>query len=368
MHTVLNVDSGTGMYPLFLGDSAVEALTSSLETLQMQGRRFAWVTDDQIAQVHGAFFRRLFEEAPCCVLPAGEQTKSLASVETVCRLCATHGLDRMSQLIAVGGGVIGDLVGYTAASYLRGIDFVQVPTTLLAMVDSSVGGKTGVNLPEGKNLVGAFHQPKAVYMIPECLKTLPQREFASGMAEVIKGGLLGDKFLFMDLVTEPCLSATDPKIFEIIRRACELKARIVHEDPCEEAHASGRALLNLGHTFGHAIEAVAGYSTYLHGEAVAIGTCLAARLSQEIGNIAPDAVTQIRELFERYGLPTTLRSPLSIDALMDSMMRDKKNRSGVLRLVILEAIGQASTIEWTDTDLIRRLWKEVISIEDTTRA
>ncbi len=251
------------------------------------------------------------------------------------------------------------MVGYAAASYLRGIDFVQVPTSLLSMVDSSVGGKTGVNLPEGKNLVGAFHHPKAVYMIPECLESLPQGEFSSGMAEVIKGGLLGDKTLFEDLLKGPRLTAQDSGFLDLVKRACELKARVVREDACEEAYAAGRALLNLGHTFGHAIEAVAGYGDYLHGEAVAIGLYLAGRLSQDLGYITEEEVEQIRQVCGRYALPVALRKPLPVESLMAAMFRDKKNRKGVLRLVIIEAIGCANTIEWTDTQHLERLWAEV---------
>lgn len=359
MHTVLHVDLGTLTYPIFLGSSSVEALKDAVMALKNDGRRFAWVTDEHIESVHGAFFREIFKDAPCYVLPAGEQTKSLTFVEKVCRFCAKHELDRTSQLFAVGGGVVGDLIGYVAASYLRGINFAQVPTTLLAMVDSSVGGKTGVNLPEGKNLVGAFHHPKAVYMIPECVKTLPQGEFASGMAEVIKGGLLGDRSLFEDLLNEPCLSSQDPNLFDMIKRACELKARVVREDAREEAQSAGRALLNLGHTFGHAIESVSGYGSYLHGEAVAIGLILAARLSEDLGNITGAELEQIKKLCERYKLPTALRKPLPINALMESMMRDKKNRGGKLRLVILEHLGEANTVEWIDAKHLERLWSEV---------
>ena len=359
MNTLLHVDLGDTVYPIHLGDASVQALRDEVARLRSEGRRFAWVTDTHIENVLGSFFETVFEDAPCCVLPSGEQTKSLASVEAVCRFCVKHELDRTSQLFAVGGGVIGDLVGYSAASYLRGIDFVQVPTTLLSMVDSSVGGKTGVNLPEGKNLVGAFHHPTAVFMIPECLQSLPSREFSSGMAEVIKGGLLGDRSLFYDLLKGPCLSTQNPELFGIIRRACELKARIVREDAKEEASLGWRALLNLGHTFGHAIESVAGYGAYLHGEAVAIGIYLAARLSEELGNITGEEVDAIKAVCERYDLPTSLRAPLPIGQLMAVMLRDKKNRKGTLRLVILEAVGIANTIDWPDLDHLKSLWRKV---------
>src|SRR6185295_4410937 len=193
-------------------------------------------------------------------------------------------LDRGGVLFAVGGGVIGDLGGFAAAAWLRGIEYYQVPTTLLAMVDSSVGGKTGINLASGKNLVGAFHQPRAVFISTGLLSTLPPREFAAGMAEVIKYGLLGDAPLFAQLEEAP-LTIANARLAAVVRQCCALKARIVEADERETAKEGGRALLNLGHTFGHAIENVAGYGEYLHGEAVAIGLCAAARLSQKLGYI-----------------------------------------------------------------------------------
>src|SRR5690606_17551335 len=201
-------------------------------------------------------------------------------------------LDRTSALMAVGGGVIGDLAGFAAASYLRGIEFLQVPTTLLAMVDSSVGGKTGITLKAGKTLVGAFHQPQAVFIGTDVLATLPPREFAAGMAEVIKYGLLGDAALLAELEREP-LTVGDGRLAGVIRRCCEIKAGIVAADERETAKDGGRALLNLGHTFGHAVEQVAGYGAYLHGEAVAVGLCAAARLSQKLGYIGDAEVARV---------------------------------------------------------------------------
>jgi len=245
-------------------------------------------------------------------------------------------------LFAVGGGVIGDLGGFAAASWLRGIDFFQVPTTLLAMVDSSVGGKTGINLKAGKNLAGAFHQPRGVFVSTNLLATLPPREFAAGMAEVIKYGLLGDAALFVRLEKTP-LTVASAELAGVIRTCCALKARIVEADERETAKDGGRALLNLGHTFGHAIENAAGYGSYLHGEAVAIGLSAAARLSRELGFLTADDVGRIDAALVAHALPTRLRAPLPLMALMTAVASDKKVRGGLPRFVVMEKIGRAVT-------------------------
>jgi 3-dehydroquinate synthase len=254
--------------------------------------------------------------------------------------------------------VTGDLAGFAAASYLRGIDFVQVPTTLLSMVDSSVGGKTGINIHAGKNLVGAFWQPQAVFADTALLGTLPPREFSAGMAEVIKYGLLGDAALFDELERLPRLDAASPELPGVVRRCCEIKAAVVGDDERETKKNDGRALLNLGHTFGHAVENAAGYGTYLHGEAVGLGLHLAARLSQEMGLVSASDIARNRALLERYELPVTLRQPLTIHALESAAKHDKKVRSGTLRYVILERLGQARTRDGIDANLVRRLWLE----------
>ena len=213
-------------------------------------------------------------------------------------------------LFAVGGGVVGDLAGFAAATYLRGIDYYQVPTTLLAMVDSSVGGKTGVNLKAGKNLAGAFHQPRRVFIATGFLGTLPAREFAAGTAEVIKSALLADRPLFEALENAP-LAAGDRRLPPTIRRCCAIKARLVEADERERADEGGRALLNLGHTFAHAVEQVAGYGSYLHGEAVAVGLCAAARLSSRLGMIGAADAARVESAVSAHGLPTRLRRALA---------------------------------------------------------
>jgi 3-dehydroquinate synthase len=261
-------------------------------------------------------------------------------------------------LYAAGGGVIGDLAGFAAAAFLRGIEFRQVPTTLLAMVDSSVGGKTGLNLKAGKNLVGAFHQPAAVYVATDLLATLPPREFAAGLAEVIKTGLLGDAALFARLEREP-LTVRSPDLAAVVRICCALKARVVEADERETAKEGGRALLNLGHTFGHAIEQVTGYGAYLHGEAVAIGLAAAARLSQKIGYIGPSEVARIEAVLAAHALPIRLRQPLPLDGLLAAMARDKKVRAGALRFVVLRRLGEAATQGGVDPGLAAAAFREV---------
>jgi 3-dehydroquinate synthase len=272
----------------------------------------------------------------------GEGAKSLAGFGRVLDFLAEHKLDRGGVLFAIGGGVIGDLGGFAAAAWLRGIEFQQVPTTLLAMVDSSVGGKTGINIAAGKNLVGAFHQPRGVYVSTGMLTTLPASEFAAGMAEVIKYGLLGDAELFALLERTP-LTVASADLAGVIRRCCVLKARIVEADERETAQEGGRALLNLGHTFAHAIENVAGYGEYLHGEAVGIGLCAAARLSQKLGYIGAAEVARIDRVVAAHALPGRLRAPLRWSELQAAMMRDKKARAGGLRFVVLKNVGDAAT-------------------------
>ncbi len=224
------------------------------------------------------------------------------------------------------------------------------------MVDSSVGGKTGINLPEGKNLVGAFWQPKAVFIDTALLRTLPTREFAAGMAEVIKYGLLADAALFEQLEETEALDAEAPKLPEVVRRCCQIKAQVVADDEKETARSGGRALLNLGHTFAHAIENVAGYGEYLHGEAVAIGLVLATRLSVEIGQLREETIDRVTRAVEKYQLPVKLVRPLEIEALMTAMQRDKKTRGGKLRFVTMTALGQAVTSDVIDPARVREVW------------
>jgi 3-dehydroquinate synthase len=342
MAETLTINLGERSYSIRFTRDIRDALARESEALRKTGRRFAVVTDENVSRALGTLLTEAFGDAPRLVVSAGESAKSLPVFGRVLDFLAENRIDRTGVLFAVGGGVIGDLGGFAAAAWLRGIDFYQVPTTLLAMVDSSVGGKTGINIGAGKNLVGAFHQPRAVFIGADLLATLPAREFAAGMAEVIKYGLLGDASLLTELEASP-LRKTSSNLADVVRRCCALKARIVEADERETAKEGGRALLNLGHTFGHAIEQVAGYGVYLHGEAVAIGLCAAARLSQKLGYIIPDDVRRVERVVAAHELPTKLRTALPLEGLLAATARDKKVRSGVLRFVVLKKIGEAAT-------------------------
>ncbi|MEM0965399.1 MAG: 3-dehydroquinate synthase [Verrucomicrobiota bacterium] len=356
----LTVQLGERSYPIRIGFELFESLTeaSHLNRQIRAGRRCAIVVDSTVRETHGRLIEEAFPGIPQFTVPAGEESKSLSQAEEVLEFLADNHLDRSSFVIAVGGGVVGDLAGFCAATYLRGVDYFQIPTTLLSMVDSSVGGKTGVNLVAGKNLVGAFLQPNGVAAWLPFLETLPEREFAAGMAEVIKYGILADEDLFHLLEKTGRLDARSPILESVVLRCCAIKARIVAEDETELAQEGGRALLNLGHTFGHAIEAVAAYKTYLHGEAISIGMILAAEFSARNGFLESSAVTRIRDLILANGLPSTLSAPLSVDDLLAAMGRDKKNREGKIRLVVIDEIGKARTQEIADSVLLEELWKE----------
>ena len=274
------------------------------------------------------------------LLPDGEQYKTLAMLERIFDRLLEGRHARTTTLVALGGGVVGDMVGFAAACYQRGVDFIQVPTTLLAQVDSSVGGKTAVNHPRGKNMIGAFHQPRAVVIDTDVLSTLPQREFSAGLAEVIKYGLIRDAEFYRWLtVNMDGLLARQPALLsEAILRSCRNKAEVVAEDETEQGN---RALLNLGHTFGHAIETATGYSSWLHGEAVGAGMAMAATLSADLGWLPAEDVDAIRALLVRAGLPVAPPPGLSAGRCRELMALDKKVHDGSLRLVLMRAIGEA---------------------------
>jgi 3-dehydroquinate synthase len=296
------------------------------------GRRFARTVFNSLAVA--GFFPVLI------VVPAGESAKSLKSVQSCHDQLAAHRLERKSFIIALGGGVAGDLAGFVAATYLRGIPFVQVPTTLLAQVDSSVGGKTGVNLRAGKNLVGAFHQPRLVLCDLEALKTLPECEFRAGLAEVIKYGIIFDAKLFTQLERDlPKILKRDSKtLAPVIARCCEIKAEVVARD---ETESGPRAILNFGHTIGHAIENSSGYGKFLHGEAIAIGQVAAAKISKKISGLPEREVERITNLFQRAGLPVEIKlNALQREKFFAAMRLDKKTSGGEIKFVLAEKIGR----------------------------
>lgn len=286
-----------------------------------------------------------------CILKDGEVFKTLGAIEQVITALLEAKFDRGCTLIALGGGVVGDITGFSAASYQRGVKFIQIPTTLLAQVDSSVGGKTGVNHPLGKNMIGAFYQPKLVFANVETLATLTDRELRAGIAEVIKYGLIArsDFFDWLEENVEKLLSRDPAVLAEAIKISCETKASIVSQD---ERESGIRAILNLGHTFGHAIETGLGYGTWLHGEAVACGMCLAARMSNLAGWISNEELARTDSLLQQAGLPTKLPSSLSPEEMLKHMRLDKKNRDGKIRLILLQKIGEAIITDDYDTALL----------------
>lgn len=285
------------------------------------------------------------------LIPEGEANKTLAELEKIIGTLIKQEHTRETTLIALGGGVVGDMTGFAAAIYQRGVPFLQVPTTLLAQVDSSVGGKTAVNHALGKNMIGAFHQPRAVLMDVAVLKSLPPREFAAGMAEIVKHALLADVSYLDWLIKKQdlILQMDDVVLSEMVRKSCEIKSAIVAEDEKEQGR---RALLNLGHTFGHAIETLSGYGQCLHGEAVAIGTVMAADLSARHGWISEADVERIVQLLRTFNLPTELSESLDIAAFQAAMGRDKKARASGLRLVLLRALGRAEVVSDFDERLL----------------
>jgi 3-dehydroquinate synthase len=358
MPDTLQVSLGDRSYSILFAEDLTSEVRELVTELAGASRRIAVITDRNVATIQESTLRNLFADAPTLVVPSGEESKSVGEFGRTLDFLAGQGLDRSGAVFAVGGGVVGDLAGFAAASYLRGIDYYQVPTTLLSMVDSSVGGKTGVNLKAGKNLAGAFHQPRRVFIATGFLKLLPPREFAAGMAEVIKTALLGDHLLFEDL-ERSALSAGDLRLAWTVRLCCGIKARLVEADEREVAERGGRALLNLGHTFGHAIEQVTGYGAYLHGEAVAIGLCAAARLSLRLGLIGNPDLSRIDSVVAAHGLPTRLRSTLSMGSLMAAMARDKKARAGALRFVLLKAVGEAVIRSDVPSAEVEAVWRDV---------
>jgi len=354
----LTVDLSPKKYLIEFQGASLAGISALLASLAKEGRKSALLTDERVWQAIDSSVRELLVGLPRLELRAGEKTKSVTGFERVVDFLAAERMDRTSILWVLGGGVMGDLGGFAAASYLRGIEFVQVPTTLLAMVDSSIGGKTGINLSAGKNLVGAFHHPNHVFIPTIALRTLPAREFAAGMAEVIKYGLLGDAALFGRLEKTP-LAVESKDVSAVIRRCCEMKAQIVRADERETAKEGGRALLNLGHTFGHAIEQVTAYTKYLHGEAVAVGLVAAARLSAKLGTLPEAEVARVEKTVAAHGLPIRLIAPLKLEALLEAMQHDKKVRTGKLRFITLNRVGEAVTRSDVDPALVEAVWREL---------
>ncbi|HRK79420.1 MAG TPA: 3-dehydroquinate synthase [Thiobacillus sp.] len=337
----LTVDLGDRSYPIHIGDGLVSRPELILPHLAQ--KRVMVVSNTTVAPLYLAPLKAMLEAAGVTVaqviLPDGEVYKNWETLNLVFDALLSQRAERKTTLIALGGGVIGDMTGFAAASYQRGVPFIQIPTTLLSQVDSSVGGKTGINHPLGKNMIGAFYQPKVVLADTATLKTLPPRELSAGLAEVIKYGLIRDAEFLAWLETNMSkLHALDPAaIAYAIYRSCEIKAQVVGQD---EREGGIRAILNLGHTFGHAIETGMGYGNWLHGEAVAAGMVMAAQTSQHMGWIAEADVERIRALIRAAGLPD-LAPDLGVDTWLEYMGHDKKVEGGHMRFVLLKKLGEA---------------------------
>ena len=328
-------------YPIYIGSGLLNDPT--LLAQHIRAKQVAIVTNDTVAPLYLAKVQATLSgyDSEAIILPDGEEYKTLQSLEQIFDRLLARKFSRNATLIALGGGVIGDMGGFAAACYQRGIHFIQIPTTLLAQVDSSVGGKTGVNHPLGKNMIGAFYQPQCVIADADTLDTLDDRQLSAGLAEVIKYGLIRDEpFLKWLEDNMPRLMARDKEALAYaIERSCINKAEVVGED---EFESGVRATLNLGHTFGHAIETGAGYGEYLHGEAVAIGTGFAADLSRRLGWLDDAAVRRILDILRAAHLPIKPPTTLTSERYLDLMAVDKKNIDGKIRVILLEAIGKAS--------------------------
>lgn len=349
----LQVDLGTRSYPIYIGQALLGQET--LITPHVKGQQVLVVSNETVAPLYlEKTLTALADfQVASVILPDGEEYKNLEVLNHIFDTLLHQRFDRKTTLVALGGGVVGDMTGFAAACYQRAVPFIQIPTTLLAQVDSSVGGKTGVNHRLGKNMIGAFHQPLAVVIDINTLQTLDDRQLSAGLAEVIKYGLINDIefFYWLESHAEALLARDFSALNFAIARSCQDKADIVAED---ERESGRRALLNLGHTFGHAIETGLGYGQYLHGEAVAIGMCLAAQLSARLGWMSNADVTRITALIEKMALPTNIPKGLAAADMLELMRVDKKVLNSKVRLVLLQGIGKAIITDQYDPLLLEK--------------
>jgi len=349
----IRVDLGEHSYDICIGSGLLK--TGNLLREKVQGRQVFVVSNQAVADHYLDRVLRQFEgiHTDVHLMPDGEQFKTLQTLEAIIGDLLARGHNRSTTIVALGGGVVGDTAGYAAATYQRGVPFIQVPTTLLSQVDSSVGGKTAVNHALGKNMIGAFYQPKGVYVDTDTLKTLPDRELSAGLAEVIKHGVLADSDYFD--VVEKDISQLRQKdksaLIRAIKGSCEIKAAVVAED---ERESGKRALLNFGHTFAHAIETGMGYGQWLHGEAVGVGMVMAADLSVRLGRCSLDDAQRIKMLVDKAGLPTAGPAEVSTDAMFSFMAKDKKATDEGLRFVLIDGgIGRTEIVQDVPVSLLR---------------
>lgn len=348
----LTVSLGERSYDIHIGPTDWDVLTNGIAALLVERRAFV-IADARVAKLHGAALKKRFgKKIPTewILVSGGEKNKTLSTVETILTKLSRLGATRHSLIIAFGGGVVGDIAGFVAAIYMRGVRYVQIPTTLLAQVDSSVGGKTGVDLVTGKNLAGAFHQPRGVFILTDFLKTLPEREFRCGLAEVIKYGIIADArfFDFLEKNRRDILRRKNSVLREVITRSCAIKAQVVSQD---EREAGVREILNFGHTFGHAIEALTGFSKIKHGEAVAMGMLFACSLATARGIFDAVQGSRIATLIKFFGLP--LKWPhLSATHVIAAMGRDKKARADTIRFILPQELGSVTSSNVSAEELV----------------
>jgi len=356
----LTVELGERSYPIHIGSDLIT--DTELFRQHIAGTSVLIVSDENVAPLYLKPLLDTLASYDCqhLSLPAGEKHKNLTTVSSIYDALIQHRFDRNCCIVALGGGVVGDITGFAAASYQRGVSFLQVPTTLLSQVDSSVGGKTGVNHPMGKNMIGAFHQPDCVIADMNTLDTLPARELRAGLAEIIKYGLINDRdfYLWLDQHIDDLIRLDKKTLAQAVERSCANKARIVAADELESGQ---RALLNLGHTFGHAIETAMGYGNWLHGEAIAAGMCLAARFSADLDMLQEDEVSAVEKIFKKSGLPISPPTEMTAEGCLELMSLDKKVRDKKLTLVLLRSIGEAYLSDNFDQQQLQKTLKTAFS-------
>jgi len=355
----IRVELGERSYDICMGSDILDGLGDNLKIFGLSPK-ICLVSNPTVFPLYGERVSDSVKKAGfdllTVIIPDGEGYKDLLRVQHIYNELLKYKLDRSSALIALGGGVIGDITGFAASTYMRGISYIQVPTTMLAHVDSSVGGKTGVNHKLGKNMIGTFWQPRLVWIDIETLKTLPGKELLAGLAEVIKYGVIWDKelFDFLDDKRDKIFNLDRKAVMHIIKRSCEIKAEVVSKD---EKEAGLRSILNYGHTIGHAIETVTGYKKYLHGEAVAIGMFLEAMLAHKLNFINKDKALRIKRLIDSYGLPSEMPADIDADSLLSSMQLDKKAVAGELKFIMPEKIGSVRIHKGITEKVIRDILK-----------
>ena len=357
----INVNLPQESYQIAIASDSLKQLGSQMKQLKI-GNKVLIISNPEIFGHYGDLCLKSLKDAGfetyTHLVPAGEESKNLQSIQQVYDTAQANHLERSSTFVALGGGVIGDMTGFSAATWLRGVNFVQVPTSLLAIVDASVGGKTGVNHPQGKNLIGAFYQPKLVAIDPNLLKTLPPREFRAGIAEVIKYGVIWDNDLFTKLEHHGDLDTPDnvgnELLENIITRSCQAKAEVVSQD---EKESGLRAILNYGHTIGHAVESLTHYKQFVHGEAVAIGMVAAGKIALEMGLWTQEEAARQDALIAKAGLPTDIPGKIDIDDILETIKSDKKVKAGKVRFILPTAIGKVTITDKVTPEIITKALK-----------